>query len=184
LAREHLLRENFFTNTMVGSMNFFFFKSYLPISGTRVYSPPEWIQHKEYYGDSLTVWSLGILLYDMVCGDIPFVSDQAICKGDLSFMAKLSPQCEDLIHSCLASNYEERIPLYSIRNHPWMKMEKVHELSGRNNCEIVKSDPIGEKYNSCLTLPHKYQTHPITVPSANICKNYHDNSVSSSFSSI
>jgi serine/threonine protein kinase len=146
-----------------------------------VYSPPEWIQHKQYYGDSLTVWSLGILLYDMVCGDIPFDSDHAICKGELSFITKLSPQCEDLIHSCLAIHYKERIQMYSIRNHSWMNMEKVNQISGS---EIVKIDPVGEKYNSCSTLPHKYQTHPIIVPSVNLSRNYHGNSVSSSFSSI
>ena len=149
-----------------------------------MYSPPEWIQHKQYYGDSLTVWSLGILLYDMVCGDIPFDSDQAICKGELSFITKLSPQCEDLIHSCLAINYKERIPLYSIRNHPWIKIENVDQLSGTHDCEIVKSDPIGEKYPSCSTLPHKYQTSLISVPSATFSRNSHGDSVSSSFSSI
>ena len=149
-----------------------------------MYSPPEWIQYKQYYGDSLTVWSLGILLYDMVCGDIPFDSDLAICKGELSFMTKLSPKCQDIIRSCLAINHKERIPLYSIRNHPWIKMEIVDQLSGRHNCEIVKTDPVGEKYNSCSTLQHKYQTPPISVPSGNFSRAYYGDSVSSSFSSI
>ena len=67
-----------------------------------------------------------------------------------------------------------------------MKIDKFDQLSGRHNCEseIVKSDPVGEKYNSCSTLPHKYQTHPISVPSANMSRDYHGNSVSSSFSSV
>merc|ERR1719347_1220198 len=89
--------------------------------GTRVYSPPEWIQNGEYTGDGLTVWSLGVLLYDMLCGDIPYTTDREICSGRLVWQKhiKLSKEAKDLMQRCLHMVPELRINLDSILSHPW-----------------------------------------------------------------
>ena len=95
-------------------------ESYNKFYGTHVYAPPEWILSRKYEGGPATVWSLGILLYNMVCGDIPWEEDYQICNADLLFTREVSPQCKDLISLCLTRPVEQRIRINMILQHPWI----------------------------------------------------------------
>ncbi|ETN81802.1 kinase domain protein [Necator americanus] len=105
-----------------------------PLSGTRVYSPPEWIEESRYDGLEAAVWSLGILLFDMVCGDIPFRKDSEICTGHLQWRNQLSEECKDLIRKCLSREGGDRPTLEDILQHPWMQVPD--EVNGAAKNEL------------------------------------------------
>merc|ERR1711874_712520 len=116
-------------------------KVFKEFRGTRVYSPPEWILDGEYQADKLTVWSLGILLYDMLCGDIPYTTDQEICSGKLMWPAQvsLSQSARDLIARCLTVEPSERITLDSLLSHSFFNQHQI-KLS-TSSSSIMSTSP-------------------------------------------
>ena len=61
-----------------------------PVVGTPLYYPPEWFQYHCYHGLPAAIWSLGVLLYEMVCGVIPFRCCKDIIGGQLFFQRQIS----------------------------------------------------------------------------------------------
>ncbi|KAF2986559.1 hypothetical protein EK904_002033, partial [Melospiza melodia maxima] len=93
------------------------------IGTTRSYSPLKWTHFGWYYGKPATIWCLGILLHQMLCGEHPFSRGQNISwdhqlllpqgllsrwilisghRGNPSAGRQQWAQCQDLIRWCLS----------------------------------------------------------------------------------
>ena len=93
--------------------------------GTLQYLPPEIFVYEKYQLESLTVWSLGILLFSMTTGDVPFNTIEQIKEGELVWKSPitLSHTARNLIRIMLSEDEDTRISLTNILTHTWMTRE-------------------------------------------------------------
>ncbi|MBN3305687.1 PIM2 kinase, partial [Amia calva] len=93
---------------------------YTDQAGTLEFLAPETMCFGQYRALPATVWSVGVLLYVLLCGSYPFCDGTAIIQGRLSFPSRLSRDCYDLIRSCCNVSAASRLTLEEILLHPWM----------------------------------------------------------------
>lgn len=98
--------------------------------GTPFYFSPQKFQKS--YGLKSDVWSLGVLLYELVCGHHPFAHHceckdmlyQQILSTQLTFHHPqwdvISPSMQDLLQRMLEKSEEDRITARDALKHPWM----------------------------------------------------------------
>lgn len=78
--------------------------------GTPSYMSPEIAARKEYYGPPTDIWSLGVLLYTMICGYFPFKGFteselyRKIIAGGLNIPNSVSENAKLLIRRMLSSD--------------------------------------------------------------------------------
>ncbi|XP_074992518.1 maternal embryonic leucine zipper kinase isoform X2 [Calonectris borealis] len=75
--------------------------------GSPAYAAPELIQGKAYIGSEADIWSMGVLLYALLCGSLPFDDDNVmavyrkIMRGKYSIPKWLSPSSTLLLNQML-----------------------------------------------------------------------------------
>uniref|UniRef100_A0A8D0HRY3 non-specific serine/threonine protein kinase n=1 Tax=Sphenodon punctatus TaxID=8508 RepID=A0A8D0HRY3_SPHPU len=109
-----------------------FYKSGEPLStwcGSPPYAAPEVFEGKEYEGPHLDIWSLGVVLYVLVCGSLPFDGPnlptlrQRVLEGRFRIPYFMSQDCETLIRRMLVVDSTKRITIAQIKQHKWMQAD-------------------------------------------------------------
>ncbi|XP_053513824.1 serine/threonine-protein kinase SIK1 isoform X2 [Artibeus jamaicensis] len=128
-----------------------FYKSGEPLStwcGSPPYAAPEVFEGKEYEGPQLDIWSLGVVLYVLVCGSLPFDGPnlpalrQRVLEGRFRIPFFMSRDCETLIRRMLVVDPAKRISIAQIRQHRWMQADPT--------LSCVRPASAGLSYNSNL----------------------------------
>ncbi|XP_053100914.1 testis-specific serine/threonine-protein kinase 5-like [Hemicordylus capensis] len=93
--------------------------------GSVAYTAPEILMSKKYNGELADLWSLGVILYAMVTGKLPFKERQPhkmihVIKQGLAFRQPISAECQNLIESLLQLKPAARLGLQQVATHRWM----------------------------------------------------------------
>jgi len=97
--------------------------------GSAAYAAPEILQGIPYIGAAYDVWSMGVILYIMVCGSMPY-DDTNVKKmirnqidKKVSFpqrQRKLNHLAKELIHLMLEAKVELRVSMNDVLGHQWL----------------------------------------------------------------
>ena len=106
--------------------------------GTLSYVAPE-VLLRTPYNKEVDIWSMGVILYYMLSGSLPFRGTkqqevaEKIVYEDLEFdedeWETRSQKVQDLISRCLEKNPKERITIDEFINHPWFKKNMNQKYS-------------------------------------------------------
>ena len=95
--------------------------------GTLDYLPPEMVKPgKQEYGNSVDIWSVGILAFEFVTGRPPFETGSSrqtherIRQLSFTFPDFVSLEFSRFVSICLKSESSERATLEELMAHPWI----------------------------------------------------------------
>jgi serine/threonine protein kinase len=93
--------------------------------GTPNYVAPEVLADKGYDGRAADVWSIGVILYVLLAGFLPFDEPtmsalfRKIQKAEFSYPSWFSPEVKALLDKILVAQPEKRISLLEVKADPW-----------------------------------------------------------------
>ena len=137
--------------------------------GSPCYASPEMVSGNKYNGFNIDIWAIGIILFAMLCGYLPFEDDdndilfQKILECKLDYPKHLSSLAKDIMKKILVTNPEKRIKIPQIKKHKFYLMgkklynkkfninEEVNDVEDSNDFEEEKINNNKSHYNRLNT---------------------------------
>ncbi|KAK7868095.1 hypothetical protein R5R35_005544 [Gryllus longicercus] len=131
--------------------------------GSPTYAAPELILGQKYLGSEVDIWSLGILLYALLCGVLPFDDEnidslyRKILSGRYEESSCLSLESKRLIRSMLQVDPKKRITIDDLLSHPWLMKGFKEPVTKLCLHKVHEKDP------SCLSVMAEYYRVSVDV---------------------
>ncbi|UKZ77775.1 hypothetical protein TrVFT333_005501 [Trichoderma virens FT-333] len=122
------------------------------LCGTPDYLAPEVVSNKGY-NKSVDWWSLGILIYEMLCGYTPFWDSgspmriyENILKGKVKYPAYINPDAQNLLERLITADLTKRLGnlfggSQDVKNHPWFA-EVTWDRLARKDIDAPYTPPV------------------------------------------
>mmetsp|Transcript_17550 Transcript_17550/g.35126 ORF Transcript_17550/g.35126 Transcript_17550/m.35126 type:complete len:500 (-) Transcript_17550:248-1747(-) len=113
--------------------------------GSPNYAAPEVISGQLYAGSEVDMWSCGVILYALLCGNLPFDDEnianlfKKIKGGVYTMPGYLSEGCRDLIPRMLVVDPLQRITVSQLRAHAWFRTNLPGYLA--SPAEVLRKAP-------------------------------------------
>ena len=146
-------------------------KTFTGSRGSKHYKCPEMWENKEYNGIQSDIFSLGVVLFNIVSGSFGFFSSEtndeyyqyiANSKGDFTeywklventVQIKFTDEFKKLYVKMVAYNPSERPKIDEILSDPWLK--EINDEKEKDKLELVYQEEISKIYNNIKTVENK-----------------------------
>jgi len=126
------------------------------LCGTLDYLAPEMVSSTQpEYDTSVDMWSLGVVLFELLSGRAPFECSEPkdtvkrIQDASVDMPQGISPPCEDLLRLLLNRDRAKRLSAKEVLHHPWIVGHASDVLKAGSSFGVVQSGPL-EKENRQL----------------------------------
>jgi len=119
--------------------------------GSPAYAAPELVSGRNYLGSEADIWSMGVLLYALLCGFLPFDDEnisslyKKIQSGQYEKPSWLSQGSLELLHTMLQTDPKKRITVKQLLQHPWIMEgeEKPVRWQSRYRTAVLDESIVG-----------------------------------------